>query len=367
MRTRLPPILIGLCLLLGLLTGCEAGDTPRGTAPAAATMPPIIPNPAPVLTKRDMSATKEARDQAERGAVATLIASGTPIVITPLPIPTDKPIPTPILGLSGYGGDADNYFNHTDVWRGLVDNEYVYVNAGAPWDNQAQGTLLVITRTLDLQTYGRKQLFPTPARAGLIRIVEVLGSRLTIRGEDGTLFYFDVATRQWVDPPSTTTIPAQTPTLTRAEMDATKVARYDQQRQEWGAMATSIAQGTPFVYTPIPIPTTPPRPPHVLGLYSGCADPDPYYTYRSCWAGLGNNEYLFVSSGAIKSDPPQGMVRVYTTTLDQETRGPELTYTTPRKAGLVRIINAVGQRLTLRTDIGTRFYFDVATRQWVNP
>ena len=168
-------------------------------------------------------------------------------------------------------------------------------------------------------------------------------------------------------PPGQSPTPVATSTLTRPDMDATKVARYEQQRQEWEAMATRIANGTPIVYTPIPIRTAAPRPSPVLGIYNGCADPDPYYTYRSCWAGRQDNEYLFVSSGALKSEPAQGMVRVYTTTLEQRTRGPEQTYTTPLKAGLVLIISSISQRLTLQAEDGTLFYFDVPTRQWVTP
>ena len=40
---------------------------------------------------------------------------------------------------------------------------------------------------------------------------------------------------------------------------------------------------------------------------------------------------------------------------------------TPTKAGPVAITDAVGERLTLQAADGTRFTFDVPTRQWVNP
>jgi hypothetical protein len=227
----------------------------------------------------------------------------------------------------------------------------------------------VLVEVADATTHAVLQgpdLYKAPGQAESIEIIDAVGERLTLRADDGTLFYFDVPTRQWVNPAPTPT-PVTTATLTRPDMDATKIARYEQQRQEWEAMATRIANGTPFVYTPIAIPTTPPRPTRVLGLSTWCIDPDRYYTYWSCWVGRYNNEYLFVSSGSIKRDPIQGMMRVYTTTLDELTWGPEQTYLTPVKAGLVHITDAVGQRLTLRTDTGTFFYFDLATRQWVNP
>jgi hypothetical protein len=46
--------------------------------------------------------------------------------------------------------------------------------------------------------------------------------------------------------------------------------------------------------------------------------------------------------------------------------GPD-TYNTPTQAGAVQVIDAVGERLTLKAKDGTLFYFDVPSRQWLNP
>jgi hypothetical protein len=163
-------------------------------------MPPIIPSPAPVLTKRDMSATKEARDQAERSAVATLIASGTPIVITPLPIPTQGPVLTPVLGITGDCAQGDNVFDYGGCWVGRTDTEYTFVSTGAFWDDLPQGIIRVYTSTLDLQDYGPQHSYQAPSRSGLLHVAAAEGFRLTLQADDGTTFYFDVATRQWVNP-----------------------------------------------------------------------------------------------------------------------------------------------------------------------
>jgi hypothetical protein len=248
-------------------------------------------------------------------------------------------------------------------WYVQTANGEIRVYAGAEKRDVQQGVLFVSVRNSPRPR--SIDGYYTPLRAGAVRIISAVDERLTLRAADGTRFTFDVPTRQWVNPLPAT--PIATATLTRPDQDATKVSRYEQQRQEWAAMATGIANGTPFVYTPIAIPTTAPRPTRVLGLSTWCIDPDRYYTYRSCWVGRHDNEYLFVSAGAIKPDPAQGMLQVYTTTLDELTWGPEHTYFTPAKAGLVLITTSTGNRLTLRAENGTLFTFDLLTRQWVNP
>jgi hypothetical protein len=76
---------------------------------------------------------------------------------------------------------------------------------------------------------------------------------------------------------------------------------------------------------------------------------------------------VFAGGDGYAGDPTQGLLVVVVKTPDRVPIGPVETYRTPMKAGPVEIIAAVGERLTLRAEDGTRFYFDVATRQWVNP
>jgi hypothetical protein len=67
-------------------------------------------------------------------------------------------------------------------------------------------------------------------------------------------------------------------------------------------------------------------------------------------------------------DPRQGEIIVVRRTLNfLEFIGPFDHYPTPSKVGPVAITDAVGERLTLQAADGTRFTFDVATRQWVSP
>ncbi len=45
-------------------------------------------------------------------------------------------------------------------------------------------------------------IFPTPMRAGTVQIIDATGEVLTLRADDGTLFYFDVAAGKYVAGPT---------------------------------------------------------------------------------------------------------------------------------------------------------------------
>jgi hypothetical protein len=58
-----------------------------------------------------------------------------------------------------------------------------------------------MAKSLDgLRTLERAQSYPTPSKAGVVHVTDAVGERLTLEAADGTRFYFDVATRQWVNP-----------------------------------------------------------------------------------------------------------------------------------------------------------------------
>lgn len=360
-------LLPALALALTLYAACGQVDPNTPIPTSQAYRPPP--------TRENMPSELQRRQEARESTRIAILTAVPQVTLapdwTPPPVvwSTPVPIPSTVLYSAGAGmiledGQVDlpsDTGSFKNQWYVQTANGEIRVYAGAEKRDVQQGLLFVSVRNSPQPR--SIDGYYTPLRAGAVRIISAVGERLTLRAADGTLFAFDVPTRQWVNPPAT---PIATATLTRPDQDATKVSRYEQQRQDWAAMSTNTANGTPFVYTPIAIPTTPPRPTRVLGLYNGCIDPDPYYTYRSCWVGRHDNEYLFVSAGAIKPDPTQGMLQVYTTTLDELTWGPEHTYFTPAKAGPVLITTSTGNRLTLRAENGTVFTFDVLTRQWVN-
>jgi hypothetical protein len=54
-------------------------------------------------------------------------------------------------------------------------------------------------------------IYQVPAAVQEVRVIDAVGERLTLRADDGTLFYFDVLTRQWV-PPAPSPVPSLPPT-----------------------------------------------------------------------------------------------------------------------------------------------------------
>jgi hypothetical protein len=65
--------------------------------------------------------------------------------------------------------------------------------------------------------------------------------------------------------------------------------------------------------------------------------------------------------------PWQGVLWVDVVTLDESGHldGGGI-YKTPTKAGVIQIVDAVGQRLVVQTDNGTTFYFDIPSRRFVS-
>ncbi len=89
---------------------------------------------------------------------------------------------------------------------------------------------------------------------------------------------------------------------------------------------------------------------------------------RNEWSEIVSNQITGICAGTRHSGPPQGQILVQV--FDAETNaiisGPDL-YTAPAQVEWVKVIDAVGERVTLQADTGALFYFDVPTRQWVSP
>jgi hypothetical protein len=167
--------------------------------------------------------------------------------------------------------------------------------------------------------------------------------------------------------------PMQTPTLTGPELDATKFALViapDLTREaEVADFLTRVADGTPWAFTPMPIATVVPIATPLLGINNACAQGGGPLNLGNCWTGLANSNYLFVSTATQRADPEQGLVEVYTTTLDRLTYGISQWYPTPNRVGLIYITDVNWPVLTLTTENSPpdTFAFNVDTRQWVSP
>ena len=93
--------------------------------------------------------------------------------------------------------------------------------------------------------------------------------------------------------------------------------------------------------------------------------------YISCWYGTLNDKLLQVCAGheQLGGDPQQGVVRIKVIEQDQVTTISEDVYETPEKVGVVHIVIADSNSVSVASEDGQAvFTFDIATRQWVpNP
>lgn len=170
---------------------------------------------------------------------------------------------------------------------------------------------------------------------------------------------------------SPTPDPSNTP-----DFNATKFARMTPpiaEQQTVQAGQTNVALGTPYPTLDL----SRPRGGYVSLGISGCADAGAPSAFNilNCWSGTPTvGEYLNVLAGAPKSDPEQGVLRVYTETGATDESGPEFLYETPSKSGPVLIANVNWPHLTLITSHPENdsipvvtFLFNLQTRTWEEP
>ncbi len=158
-------------------------------------------------------------------------AYGTAVALYPPPQGYQPPLPTALttvlpvstepIRLAGAGeiyddsgeGEFAKMLLIANQWYTTDSNRNIFVYAGSKFqrDDPQQGEILVVVYdSTTHQIVSSPTLYMTPMRAGLVRVIAAVGERLTLRAQDGTLFYFDVPTRQWIGPDGTP-LPAPTP------------------------------------------------------------------------------------------------------------------------------------------------------------
>jgi hypothetical protein len=168
-----------------------------------------------------------------------------------------------------------------------------------------------------------------------------------------------------------TTTSVATPTLVPREIDATRTARFEHERQTVEAHETSFALGTPYPTSPpmTPRPTRPAITP-VPGIDLDCASASREFDFGNCWNEVVGGQYVFAQAGALKPDRSQGALRVYTLTLDLRSAPSMEVYTTPSEVGKVNITSVTWPLMTLTAEDANppvTFVFDLEARQWVIP
>lgn len=92
--------------------------------------------------------------------------------------------------------------------------------------------------------------------------------------------------------------------------------------------------------------------------------PGSLYTIENHWFEQRPGGEVIVYAGAERQDSAQGLVVVRPSRPELDAAGVHLT---PTRAGSVRIVAAVGERLQLRAASGATFAFDVPARRFVGP
>jgi hypothetical protein len=194
-------------------TGAYSEEGLLATAEAIAS---TLPTASPDLGLPDNKAVGFQRNDLWNRAIRTAIALYppplgyhppdlfTPVAhLTPLPTEPVRPAGAGSLYEDGWGGDYSKLMVIANQWWETVDahNLFVYAGRNARTD-PLQGQLLVaVYDSATLALVRGPDFYLTPSRHGLVRIIDAVGERLTLRTVDGTLFYFDVPRRQWVAPP----------------------------------------------------------------------------------------------------------------------------------------------------------------------
>jgi hypothetical protein len=144
------------------------------------------------------------------------------------------------------------------------------------------------------------------------------------------------------------------------------------------AVLTNVPQYTPVPFSVLaltPVDYGPPIPPPTNMVYPagdgmivevvGGGPAASQFSLENLWKRDVGDQHIRVYFGTEKYDGTQGLAVVETYAAGQ---GPTWSvYRTPMLAGEIRVIGAVGERLTVQAEDGTIFDFDVPTRAWIFP
>jgi hypothetical protein len=172
--------------------------------------PVTTPVDTPTLLPREQKATEIVRFENEQATVmaqSTSFALGTPYPtsrpVTPRPT---NPAITPVPGINTDCANADMEFSFVNCWNALIGDEYVFADTVVLKADPSQAVLHVYTATLNLDDISPIESYPMLERVERVRISSVSWPLMTLTAlqtDPQTTFAFDLATRQWVSPPST--------------------------------------------------------------------------------------------------------------------------------------------------------------------
>ncbi len=171
-------------------------------APAAAQVGRSATDPTPTATSQiesmqvvaaSLPPTKKAfLDRIERLREEGLSKAGS-AVVEPAPHTTPQPWPSGIFERS-QAPFPSMLYRISNQWQDIVGGVHVQVYAGEETATPSLGVVIVQTTSLDLLT-SQDAVYQAPSMGGMLRIVAVHGSQLTLDAANGATFTFDVPTR----------------------------------------------------------------------------------------------------------------------------------------------------------------------------
>lgn len=135
----------------------------------------------------------------------------------------------------------------------------------------------------------------------------------------------------------------------------------DQQRQ----IAASAQNGIPVQDPPIAaLPRQAAWPSGIQESFSPAPIGPPDFTATNVWAGVVDQVRVLVYAGGTGKPGSAGQGELLVWRFDTEA-GHLVRYLTPTAQGFVRIVSATGTRLTVQTDSGVTYVFDVSTVSYI--
>ncbi len=166
---------------------------------------PLFDLPAPDFVE----ASAKIAGTATRATQLTAVPTWPPNVQRPHPTLAPStpylPIATSVAGQgviinSGFGDLPGGLGIFTDEWQMELGSQIIRVYAGSEAEpsRMDQGLLVVQVENRDNNSRSTPELYRTSGRDGAVEIVGATGVVLSLRSDNGTVSYFDVANRLWI-------------------------------------------------------------------------------------------------------------------------------------------------------------------------
>ena len=122
--------------------------------------------------------------------------------VLPTPVRRGRPADVQEVRPTSTPGISDTAFNGikgiriANVWNGPVDGIWTKIHAGSEEADRSQG--LLYFRAANVME-APIEVYRTPTQNGIVKIIAEQNEQLTLEAEDGTLFVFDIPSREFVD------------------------------------------------------------------------------------------------------------------------------------------------------------------------